>query len=78
MRVSRKETLKEFETAIKMAPGFVWIVDVRAAPFLHLSGRDKYENGKWHILIKLLSLFPVVDAKEKEIDQGALLRYLGK
>lgn len=59
-------------------PGFIWIADVKAAPFLHLSGRDKYQNGRGHMLIKLLSLFPVVDAKGKEIDQGALLRYLGE
>ena len=59
-------------------PGFVWIADVKAAPFLHLSGRDKYQNGRGHMLIKLLSLFPVVNAKGKEIDQGALLRYLSE
>jgi len=59
-------------------PGFIWIADVKAAPFLHLSGRDKYENGRGHMLIKLFSLIPVVDAKGKEIDQGALLRYLGE
>lgn len=60
------------------SPGFIWIADVKAAPFLHLSGRDKYQNGRGHMLIKLLSLFPVVNAKGKEIDQGALLRYLGE
>jgi|Deesub1362A_J573_1020465.scaffolds.fasta_scaffold00106_100 hypothetical protein len=59
-------------------PGFIWIADVKAAPFLHLSGRDKYENGRGHMLIKLFSLIPVVDARGKEIDQGALLRYLGE
>jgi hypothetical protein len=58
-------------------PGFIWIADVKS-PFLHLSGRDKYENGRGHMLIKLFSLIPVVDARGKEIDQGALLRYLGE
>jgi len=58
-------------------PGFLWIADVKSS-FLHLSGRDKYEEGRGHMLIKLFSLIPVVDAKGKEIDQGALLRYLGE
>jgi len=59
-------------------PGFIWIADVQAAPFIHLSGRDKYEDGRGHMLIKLLSLFPVVNAKGKETDQGTLLRYLAE
>jgi hypothetical protein len=59
-------------------PGFIWIADVKAAPFVHLYGRDKYENGKGHMLIKLFSLFTVADAKGEETDQGTLLRYLGE
>lgn len=59
-------------------PRFIWIADVKAAPGIHLAGRDKYENGKGHMLIKLLSLIPVVDAKGKEIDQGTMVRYLGE
>ncbi|GEO07106.1 hypothetical protein AAE02nite_47700 [Adhaeribacter aerolatus] len=60
------------------APGFIWVADVQATPLLHLAGRDKYENGRGHMLIKLLSLYPVADAKGKETDQGTLLRYLGE
>lgn len=48
-------------------PGFIWKAGVKS-PFLHFSGRDKYENGEGHLLIKLFSLIPVVDAKGKEID----------
>jgi len=59
-------------------PGFIWVADVKSPPFLHLSGRDKYENGKGHMLIKLFSLIPVVNVSGKEIDQGALLRFLGE
>jgi hypothetical protein len=59
-------------------PGFLWIADVKAAPFVHLAGRDKYENGRGHMLIKALSLFPVADARGKEIDQGTMLRYLAE
>jgi len=59
-------------------PGFIWIADVKAAPGIHLAGRDRYENGEGHMLIKLLSLITVADAKGKEIDQGAMLRYLAE
>ncbi len=59
-------------------PGFIWIVDVKAAPGIHLKGRDKYEDGKGHMLIKLLSLFTVADATGSETDQGTLLRYLAE
>lgn len=59
-------------------PGFIWIADVKAAPGIHLAGRDKYENGKGHMLIKLLSLITVADAKGKETDQGTMLRYLAE
>ncbi|MDK2984285.1 MAG: hypothetical protein PWP19_1763 [Thermococcaceae archaeon] len=58
-------------------PGFMWVADVKST-FMHFSGRDKYEDGRGHMLIKLFSLIPVVDAKGKEIDQGVLLRYLGE
>lgn len=59
-------------------PGFLWIADVKAAPFIHLSGRDKYLYGKGHMLIKVLSLFPVANAKGNQIDQGTLVRFLAE
>lgn len=59
-------------------PGFIWVADVKAAPIIHLAGRDKYQDGKGHMLIKLLGLFPVVNSRGKEIDQGTLLRYLAE
>lgn len=59
-------------------PGFFWTTSVQAAPYIDLAGRDKYEDGKGFMLIKLLSLFPVADASGPETDQGAMLRYLGE
>lgn len=59
-------------------PGFIWIADVKFAPGIHLAGRDKYENGKGHMLIKMLSIIPVADAKGTETDQGTMLRYLAE
>ncbi len=57
-------------------PGFIWKVRVNMAPLLYFAGRDKYEEGRGHMLIKVLSLFKVADARGKEIDQGSMLRYL--
>lgn len=59
-------------------PGFIWSANIKVAPFFHISGRDKYEEGKGHMLIKPLSLFSIADSKGLEIDQGTLLRYLAE
>ncbi|NMC42087.1 MAG: hypothetical protein GYA43_13110 [Bacteroidales bacterium] len=59
-------------------PGFIWIADVKAASLVRMAGRDLYENGKGHMLIRLYSLIPVVDSKGEKIDQGSMLRYLGE
>ncbi|HBW38722.1 DUF6544 family protein [Desulfosporosinus sp. BICA1-9] len=59
-------------------PGFIWAVDIKMAPLLHIVGRDKYIEGRGNILIKLLFLKTVADGSGKEIDQGALLRYLAE
>lgn len=59
-------------------PGFVWKTKVKMAPLVYFAGRDKYHEGRGNMLIKLLSLITVVDARGKEMDQGTLLRYLGE
>jgi hypothetical protein len=69
-------TAEQFFTVDK--PGFLWKVDVKANPFLYMTGRDKYENGTGQMLIKVMSLVPVVDAKGRDLDQGAMLRFLAE
>lgn len=59
-------------------PGFIWAVDIKAAPLIHIVGRDKYIEGRGNMLIKVLSLITVADGSGKEIDQGTLLRYLAE
>ena len=59
-------------------PGFVWTVDARMMGVLPIAGRDRYVSGHGGMLIELGSLFPVADASGPEIDQGAMLRYLGE
>lgn len=59
-------------------PGFVWKADIRMAPFIHISGRDKYDDARGNMLIKVLSMFTVADSSGPEIDQGTMLRYLAE
>lgn len=59
-------------------PGFIWTANIKAAPLVHIAGRDRYADGRGNILIKLLSLFTVADSKGEETDQGAMLRYLAE
>jgi len=60
-------------------PAFVWVTDVTAFPEIHLSGRDKFNNGEGKMLIKLLSLIPVVnDGKNDKLNSGTMLRFLGE
>lgn len=59
-------------------PGFIWKANIKMAPLFHISGRDKYENGKGNMMIKILSLFTVADSSGEKIDQGTLLRYLAE
>lgn len=59
-------------------PGFIWKAKVKMAPLLYFTGRDKYYEGKGQMVIKMLSLYPVVNSTGKEMDQGTLLRYLAE
>lgn len=59
-------------------PGFIWKADIRLAPFIHISGRDKYGDARGNMLIRVLSMFTVADSSGPEIDQGTMLRYLAE
>jgi len=59
-------------------PEFIWRVRVQMMHVLPVAGRDSYIDGRGHMLIKLGSVVPVVDAADEKIDQGALLRFLGE
>lgn len=57
-------------------PGFVWHGKIKPFPILWITGRDRYFEGKGNMLIKLWSTFTLADAKGKEMDQSALVRWL--
>ncbi len=57
---------------------FIWKVDMKMAPFIHITGSDHLENGEGQMRIKLLGFIPIVNAKGPEMDQGAMTRYLSE
>lgn len=59
-------------------PAFVWIAIINKGSMMPIYGRDKYENGEGNMLIKVLSIFKVADAKGEKLDQGTLLRFLAE
>lgn len=59
-------------------PGFIWKAKIKPAPFIHIVGRDKYYQGKGSMLIKPFSLITIADSHGREMDQGAMLRYLAE
>ncbi|WP_194778319.1 DUF6544 family protein [Pararhodonellum marinum] len=59
-------------------PAFIWTVDVKMNGLLSFQGRDKFENGKGEMLIKLNSLFNVVNEKGFQMNESTMQRYLGE
>ncbi len=61
------------------APGFLWNARIRLAPFVSVRVRDGYIRGRGGMTAKFLSLFTVVDARNRqELDTAALQRYLAE
>ena len=60
-------------------PAFHWTVGLQMNPVLEIVGRDQLVNGKGEMIIKILSLLPVVNAKSsKKLNQATLQRYLAE
>ena len=59
-------------------PGFVWKARFKVVGLPLMSARDAYEDGHGHMYGKIAGLFTLFDARNPEIDQGSLLRYLGE
>lgn len=59
-------------------PAFIWTVSLRMSPLIRIRGRDKFVDGKGEMLIRMNSLFNVVNAKGEKIDEGTIQRYLGE
>lgn len=53
-----------------------WYARALAGPFPLLTGFDSYDKGAGHMLMKLLSMFPVVDVRGPEVDLSALIIFV--
>lgn len=59
-------------------PAFVWRVDATMLGLVPVAGRDRYADGRGHMLIKAAALVDVVVAAGPPIDQGSALRFLAE
>ena len=59
-------------------PCFVWIAYMRIFGLPLVRVRDFYMEGRGNILVKVLSLFTVANSAGKEMNQGAMMRYLNE
>jgi len=59
-------------------PGFVWAGTARLGPLAVARARDMYAEGHGRMLVKVASLWPVVDASGEQMDQAAMMRYLNE
>ncbi len=57
---------------------FHWKVRMDMAPGLFVLGRDRFENGKGRMQIRMLGMTSIADAQGPETDQGTLVRYLAE
>ncbi|MGA2504611.1 MAG: DUF6544 family protein [Anaerolineales bacterium] len=53
-----------------------WYARIKMGPFALLKGYDCYDNGAGTMLIRLLSMFPVVNARGPEVDLSALIIFI--
>lgn len=59
-------------------PAFVWRLKMNIPPFIRITGRDKFANGKGEMLIKAFSVLRIVNEKGEKIDEGSLQRFLAE
>ncbi len=59
-------------------PAFNWRMKMKLSPIMKIKGRDKFENGKGEMHIKLNGLFNLAKENGPKIDEGALQRFLGE
>lgn len=72
-----RATAKQYFTV--EPPAFSWNISAQIKSIINITGRDKFENGKGEMNIKLFSLFSIADAKDhQKIDQATLQRFLAE
>jgi hypothetical protein len=57
--------------------GFIWDAKMKLGP-AWITARDRYQNHKGNMLIKILSALPLFDVKSREMDHASILRHLSE
>lgn len=70
--------IKYYQINFTEKPTRLAYITSRILGLFPFEGRDKYQNGEGNMLIKLLKLFTVADAKGKEMDESALVTLLSE
>ena len=84
IRMKMKPGQKEWNEAVAEQyftvenPAFIWKVKMNMSPFIKITGRDKFVDGKGEMLIKIFSLLNIVNEKGEKMDEGALQRFLAE
>jgi len=72
-----KFSARQYFTVAK--PQFVWQTSVNVFPLITLNGRDKFIDGRGHLLIRLLSLFTVAKSgNDEKVNSATMIRYLAE
>ena len=69
-------TAEEYYTV--SPPGFIWYAQAKMAGLPLIPVRDMYRDGAGYMLVTLAGLIPVVNATGKEMNQGAMTRFLNE
>lgn len=59
-------------------PAFIWHANALPVPLMWIEARDKYMQGQGHMLVKLFSVWSVVDIGDREMAISNLLRFLAE
>ncbi len=70
--------LKALQCFSFQEPSFVWAANAKISPFAWIVARDKYYRKKGNMLVKLFSIFTMVNAAGKEIDVSSFIRYFAE
>ncbi len=69
-------TAQQYFTVNK--PAFIWTVDMKMSPIIHIKGRDKFVDGKGEMQMKWNSIINLGKETGEKMDEGTLQRYLGE
>ncbi len=70
--------IKYYQVNFTQNPTLLAYISSRIIGIFSFEGIDKYQDGKGNMLIRLLKLFTVGDAKGKEMDESALVTLLSE